>query len=299
MITQDGEDFWFFKLMAKASLVGQVEAAFKEWALSVSIKDGIPHWRLPEGWEHLPASGMRYATIKIPVEGEEPMEGTVTKLSVGREITEGADGLEAYANKIADNVNRWRQQIGLHPSQEPFAGAEVIELVDRQGAWINVIGTVGPTTPAMPPFASAFPRTNPTPKLLFQKPSAWRDGKRSSMRLASFNAGPEERPVEITVIRAGGDPESNVHRWLGQIRKEVEPELLQRILDAVKEVPVGDQTGRFYRLDGENEDATYAIIIPAGTESMFVKMTGSARTVREVEPDFLEFAASLRFDQGS
>jgi len=55
-------------------------------------------WTLPKGWTQEPGSGMRFATLKAPVEG---------KLETSVVVLPGEAGGELA------NVNRWRGQIGL------------------------------------------------------------------------------------------------------------------------------------------------------------------------------------------
>src|SRR5205814_8186934 len=65
-------------------------------------------WEVPAGWSSAPASAMRYASFAVEKNGEK------ADISV---VTFPGDG----GNDI-DNVNRWRQQIGL-----PAVGAEVLK----------------------------------------------------------------------------------------------------------------------------------------------------------------------------
>lgn len=70
---------------------------------SVSASDAVA-WTLPKGWTETRASGgMRYATLKPPVQG---------KIDVSVITLPGEAGGELA------NVNRWRGQIGLAPVDE-------------------------------------------------------------------------------------------------------------------------------------------------------------------------------------
>lgn len=64
---------------------------------------GALKWTLPTGWTEGEAGGMRYATLKPPIQGK--VEATVVVLpgTAGGELS---------------NVNRWRGQIGLGPIDE-------------------------------------------------------------------------------------------------------------------------------------------------------------------------------------
>jgi hypothetical protein len=65
--------------------------------------DGALAWTLPKGWTQGGASAMRFATLKVPAEG---------KIDVSVVVLPGPAGGELA------NVNRWRGQIGLPPTDE-------------------------------------------------------------------------------------------------------------------------------------------------------------------------------------
>ena len=66
---------------------------------------GSLQWALPKGWtESRSAGGMRYATLKASAPGKLDVSVTVFPGPAGGELA---------------NVNRWRNQIGLAPPEEP------------------------------------------------------------------------------------------------------------------------------------------------------------------------------------
>ncbi len=68
-------------------------------------ESGGLRWSLPEGWtQSSGGGGMRYATLKPPVEGQVDASVVVLPGSAGGELA---------------NVNRWRDQIGLPALDEP------------------------------------------------------------------------------------------------------------------------------------------------------------------------------------
>jgi hypothetical protein len=69
---------------------------------------GALSWKLPKGWTESRAGGMRYATLKPPVEGRIDVSVVVLPGPAGGELA---------------NVNRWRGQIGLPPIAEAELGA--------------------------------------------------------------------------------------------------------------------------------------------------------------------------------
>jgi hypothetical protein len=89
-------------------------------------------WEVPEGWSPAPASSMRYASFTAEKNGEKADISVVTFPGDG-----GSD---------ADNVNRWRQQIGLGPVDSvdaiiiPLHAGEIhFSTVDIAGATARVL----------------------------------------------------------------------------------------------------------------------------------------------------------------
>lgn len=89
-------------------------------------------WDVPAGWTSAPASAMRYASFAAEKNGEKADVSVVTFPGDG-----GSD---------ADNVNRWRQQIGLGPIDSldaiivpVHAGDLHISTVDMTGATARVL----------------------------------------------------------------------------------------------------------------------------------------------------------------
>ena len=72
-------------------------------------------WKIPEGWSEVPASSMRYASFSAS-----SANGDKIDISV---ITFPGEG-----GSDADNVNRWRQQIGLPPSNAATIASNIISL---------------------------------------------------------------------------------------------------------------------------------------------------------------------------
>ncbi len=320
-IIADQSALWFFKLSGEPSQVGAARVDFRNWLGTVEFKDGEPQWKLPKDWTQKPATGMRFATLSIPT-NDLPLEATVTRL--------GFDG--NWEQAVADNINRWRGQVSLAPSTEALAGAEVLKVADHpQAVFVDLLGTTksgggssmgmgpmmgqgmgpmmspggmapgagGPAGAANPGQATPPAANDPAASgFAFEKPDSWRAGKGGVMRLLSFEAGEGEQAVEITVIRARGDEQANVERWFGEIRADVKPDLVQAAIGAAEEVPVGSVKGKLYRLDGDQDKATYAVIVPeADGGSLFVKMRGHGPTAKEQEAAFLSFLASLKPQQ--
>src|SRR5262249_13104789 len=72
-------------------------------------------WTTPEGWTEVPPSSMRYASFSAPTD-----DGDKIDISV---VTFPGDG-----GSDADNINRWRGQMGLAPADANAVTSQVTPL---------------------------------------------------------------------------------------------------------------------------------------------------------------------------
>ena len=72
-------------------------------------------WTAPEDWTEVPPSSMRYASFSAPAE-----DGSKVDISV---VTFPGDG-----GSDADNINRWRGQMGLAPEDANAVTSQVAPL---------------------------------------------------------------------------------------------------------------------------------------------------------------------------
>jgi hypothetical protein len=123
----------FFKMRGNADLTEAQKSDFIKWVAAVcnsQTKTGPPQmaaapaqstsapqikWQTPEGWTEVPPSSMRYASFSAPAE-----DGGKIDISV---VTFPGDG-----GSDADNVNRWRGQIGLAPIDPTAVTSQVAPL---------------------------------------------------------------------------------------------------------------------------------------------------------------------------
>lgn len=150
-IAADGTGTAFYKMRGNATLVGTEKQNFLKWVSSSRSADATSSstnatsppansdktqikWEVPQGWSPAPASAMRYASFAVEANGEKADISVVTFPGDG-----GSD---------TDNVNRWRQQIGL-PGVDSnalksmmaavHAGDLHIDTVDMAGANARVV----------------------------------------------------------------------------------------------------------------------------------------------------------------
>jgi hypothetical protein len=123
----------FFKMRGNADLTEAQKGDFIKWVASVcsaQVETKSPQmaampprdagaaqikWEMPEGWTEVPPSSMRYASFSAPAE-----EGGKIDISI---VTFPGDG-----GSDADNVNRWRGQIGLAPVDENTLNSQIAPL---------------------------------------------------------------------------------------------------------------------------------------------------------------------------
>ena len=141
----------FYKMRGNATVVGAEKENFLKWVsasrgtTSTTANTTLPSppansetsqikWDVPPGWSPAPPSAMRYASFSAEKSGEKADISVVTFPGEG-----GSD---------VDNVNRWRQQIGLPPvGAEALksmitpanAGDVHLEMVDMAGANARVM----------------------------------------------------------------------------------------------------------------------------------------------------------------
>ncbi len=135
-IVPRGSRCWFFKLTGPAEAVAPHADAFAEFVASIrfdeSGADDTPIWSLPDGWEQLPAGGMRLATIRLGG-SPTPLEMSVIPLGMP-EMDE-----EAY---VLSNVNRWRRQLGAEEIDASRL-ADSTEQVALDGTTATIVDVTG------------------------------------------------------------------------------------------------------------------------------------------------------------
>ncbi len=150
---------WFYKLQGADAVLTAQKPVFVEFLKTVRIKepgsapaaevvkvaDPAPaaepefKWKVPEGWQTLPAGQMQVAKFAVPARDGAKAEVFV---SVFPSDTGGA----------LANVNRWRRQLGLDPVDEaglkgfvtPLDGAPGAILVDLKNDAKAMLGAIVP-----------------------------------------------------------------------------------------------------------------------------------------------------------
>lgn len=322
LIVPQAPEVWFFKVVGPDDAIEYAAPTIRQFLRDLTFADGRPDLEeLPAGWQLGTARPMREATLMIDTPTRE------LELAISRLPKSGG-----WDDQVSMNVNRWRGQLDLADSDQPWAGGEPFEVVgidgDEPAIWVDLTGELGagpgamsgpmsgmagqPSGSSAPPIgrpAADVPPPSPSgspaspsansDKLKYDVPEGWRDGKMSMMRLAAFNIGPAERPAELTIIPAGGDVRGNVDRWIGQVRGEQPPaDVVDAALAAAVDLQVSGRQGqRFFLEPADGADDAQAIdatIVPLEDGmSLFIKATGPAETLGEERQRIGEFLESI------
>jgi hypothetical protein len=147
-MTSAGGATLFFKIRGNDALTESQKANFIKWVAAVCNTQGDNKpppqtasamsaptganpqikWKTPEGWSEVPPSSMRYASFSAGANDNKVDISIVTFPGEG-----GSD---------ADNVNRWRQQIGL-PPMSPTAVATQVESLKSDGGAFSIVDIAG------------------------------------------------------------------------------------------------------------------------------------------------------------
>jgi hypothetical protein len=135
----------FFKMRGNADLAEAQKPDFIKWvaavctaqaenksrstaAMPVAPQDSSApeiKWKTPEGWTEVPPSSMRYASFSVSGKDDEKIDISI--------VTFPGEG-----GSNADNVNRWRQQIGLAPLDDK----EIMSMIVPMNAGSTSFSTV-------------------------------------------------------------------------------------------------------------------------------------------------------------
>lgn len=135
----------------------------------------------------------------------------------------------------------------------------------------------------------------------FRVPVSWKVSTLSPMQMgilaAKFTTG-ENSEVVITLSRSSGGLDANLNRWRGQVAQN-QPEVLETLTVAGAEATliklVGDYSPGMGRPDLP-DGCLLGVIVPQPRQDYFIKATGPAASVNEMEASFREFIASAQVE---
>jgi len=146
-MTSAGGSTLFFKIRGNDALTESQKNDFIKWVTAVCNSQGgnkasqmagpAPSqdpsnpqikWQTPPGWNEIPPSAMRYASFNVG--------GTQNKIDISVIMFPGDGGSDI------ENVNRWRQQIGLPPMSESAVTSQLgtLKAGDATFATVDIAG---------------------------------------------------------------------------------------------------------------------------------------------------------------
>ncbi|HEY6565029.1 MAG TPA: hypothetical protein VIY86_11065, partial [Pirellulaceae bacterium] len=308
LVTKD-QVGWSFKLVGPAKAMADDAEAFQKLARSLKFPAAdAPTWELPEGWEQLPASGMRYATLLPHPPAKQP-EVSIVRLP---------------PQEVLSNVNRWRQQMGLKPvtESELETTIERLQIDGVEAVLVDITGQLaadqmmppfmtktpgvsppfadGPdTASAAPPPVSAPDEAESDAELTFSVPDHWNAADPGPMRFRLFVAVDGSSVTEISISKlpvAGADLLANVNRWRGQIGAN--PWSSDELTKNVRDRKIGGVDAQYIELPGpEQSDAKsiIAAICHRDQTAWFFKLMGLREQVEVERPHFEAFLDSIQW----
>ncbi len=289
-IVTHGERTWFFKVVAPATSIAPHVEEFDRFLDSIRFEDATGEtiaWALPEGWRREEGSALRYATLRLGP-GQEAPELSVTPL-----------GLQS--GTVLQNVNRWRDQMGLPALSESELGA-VAKARTVGGAAATRVDMETPAaqapvgTPPQGTGKNPAPAEDPSPSpVQFEAPVGWvKKADPGPMRVAAFTISDEAGTAEMTIVPLPGPAGgllSNVNRWRQQVGLaeigEAELASLARPLD------VAGGPGRIVDLAGAESRILGAVREVDGT-TWFFKLQGAPALVGRQQTNFETFVGAAR-----
>jgi hypothetical protein len=124
--------FWFFKLEGPPDAVAAHEKNYERFIQSLRFSSDEKEpltWTVPDDWRHQRGPGDRYATFHMTA------KGTSLELTVRP--------LDAKANSVFDNVNRWRAGLDLYKVGDEQELAKVIKKIKVENEDVVLVDILG------------------------------------------------------------------------------------------------------------------------------------------------------------
>jgi len=125
------------KVIGQDEILKAEMGKFRSFVQSIRFSgddSGEISWELPDGWQEIPATGIRYATLRFGP-ADDPLELAVTALP---NPTGNAEDF------MLANINRWRRQMGVTPiSVEELPAA--VERIPLEAVQATVVSFPGRT----------------------------------------------------------------------------------------------------------------------------------------------------------
>lgn len=286
------KEVWFFKLMALEKEVAKHEADFDALLRSVRFQDKKDEpivFETPADWRKKFGPQPRYATLQLGPKGE-GLEITITKLG-----PESAD--------VRQNVDRWRNQLGLPPLDEDAFRKlhDNIKVDGIPATRVDLVGAIQPQAmpKQMPPHGAerkAFPFRYTTPEGWEARPPMEKQGVSLPLVFRIQGNGQEAEMTAMSLPGEGGGAALNVNRWRKQVGLPA-ADAAQMERDA-RILKVGQKEAVYVDLSapGGKGERILGAILPVGRETWFFKLKGPGVLVGKEQSHFEAFMTSLRWN---
>jgi len=139
--------------------------------------------------------------------------------------------------------------------------------------------------------------------LAWKAPAGWKEEPGSGMRMATFKLADRPDDIDVSIVPlsgAAGGLQANLQRWAGQIGLEIAPADFNGFINdaSVVKTQAGAEASiyNFTILQKGLNDSTKSMIaamIELGEETVFVKMTGTIKTVTQNYEAFKQLTQSV------
>ena len=300
---------WFFKLSGSISGVDGVTEKWNAFLKSVRFETDVPTWDLPEGWKsdgvetrNMSGFSMQMGDVDT---GDSEIAISVSSMPGGQ--------------KLLPNVNRWRGQLGLRPTNDVALLTDLKEFKNDR-ILFRVFDARGPelrTRMGGAPFAGGkkarppaghpdmgsgvLPDNSPDApaELEFTDPAGWQAGKSSSMILGRWTRDAQPDAPEIILMTMRSTEESwvmNVNAWAEQVEMGESPD----VAGMTESREIAGVTARQIRLAGPPKEpplenrVVVAVMFEHPSGSGYVaRLTGSQSSVEASMEVFDSFLNSI------
>ena len=131
-------------------------------------------------------------------------------------------------------------------------------------------------------------------KLLWDLPKGWQQLPGQGMRLASFHLINDPEAIDVSIVSLGGMAgglQANLKRWLDQIKIDIDDAALTAFIKSSAE-DIFDFT-QLQEGQEQSDKSMIAAMLTIEGATVFVKMTGSIKSVTQYKKDFLTLVKSV------
>ena len=321
-IFQRSQEAWFFKISGAPEKIAASASHWQPFIDAVKFETAgggeRPVWELPEGWSPGGKAQMVFAILKMP---DTDAEIRISRLGGQQDLL--------------SNVNRWRGQLGLPPSQADSLDENLVvkqgqggeyRLFDQQGESSgqsmggpfmrqqamrqverNKTKTEEQTPAEKPTVQSPEELQNDlavNPNFTLEPPEGYSPGKTSAMVVARFIKETEAGNVQISLVplTVTNKWNDNVNFWRQSVgRKAIEADEIE---SATETITISGVEGKKIALLAEgsadetaDKKSLIGVMVKHKDAAWFFKMMGTPALVKSDQVIFDAFLESFKFTE--